>query len=178
MFGGSLLQQFISYVGSFAGMIAMLVPYWFIGLSAFDWDVYRFYICHGLLFVSSFLPGALGIYEFKFKNCFKIAPVFLFGLALILLNNAILIITGNYPGKNPSNLFYELSLINPAWSMHPSKSFSKIGNLLERFSLPFLCGRNSMGEYIPILWYAIPMYAVITIGACIVHLVSKLFSKD
>lgn len=170
----SLLRQFIAYVGSFAGMIAMLVPYWFVGLPAFSWEVYRFYICHGLLFISSFLPGLLGIYEFKLKNCFKVAPVFLLALALILLNNAVLIKTGNYPGKNPDNVFYELGLMNPAWSMHPSESFSEIGKLLERLSIPFLCGKNSTGAYIPILWYAIPMYIGITVGACVVYAISKL----
>lgn len=177
LFGSSLFRQFIAYVGSFAGIIAMLVPYWFVGLDAFSWEIYRFYICHGLLFISSFLPWILGFYEFKLKNCFKIAPVFFFALAVILVNNAILIKTGNFPGKDPTRVFEELSMNNPAWSMRPSESFSEIGNLLERLSIPFLCGKNKAGIYIPILWYAIPMYIAITLGTCLVYAFSKRFKS-
>ncbi len=177
LFGGTVLKHFIGYAGSFAGMIAMLVPYWFVGKSAFSWEVYRFYICHGLLFASSFLPCILGMYELKFKNCFKIAPLFFFALALILFNNAFLIKSGNFPGKDPSRVFEELSNNNPAWSMHPSESFAEIGNLIERLSIPFLCGKNSLGIYIPILWYAIPLYIAITLFACLIHILTKMFSK-
>ena len=40
LFGNSLLKNFLTYVGSFAGMIAMVVPYWFIGKTAFSWEDY------------------------------------------------------------------------------------------------------------------------------------------
>ena len=177
LFGNSLLKNFLTYVGSFAGMIAMVVPYWFIGKTAFSWEAYRFYICHGLLFISSILPGLLGLHELKFRHCWKIGLLFFLSLALILLNDGILIKTGNYPGTNPDDVFGGLTNLNPGWSMRPSPSMpwgEEIGAL---FTPSFLLGNNPWNIYIPILWYAIPLYLGTTLLVYTVYGISRLFTK-
>ena len=178
LFGNDLLKNFITYVGSFAGMLAMLVPYWFIGKSAFGWEVYRFYICHGLLFVSSILPALVGLHTLKWKHCWKIGFLFFVMLALILANDGILIKWGIYPASNPEDVFASLSAINPGWSMHPTAGFDWLLDIIALFTPSFLLGNNPWNIYIPILWYAIPLYLGIT---CITHLIcgiAKLLTKN
>ncbi len=177
LFGNNLLKNFITYVGSFAGMVAMVVPYWFIGQSAFTWEAYRFYICHGLLFISSMLPGLLGLHKLNLRHCWKIGFLFFGALLLILLNNAILIKTGNYPGTDPNDLFGALSVINPGWSMRPSASMAWVEEIVALFTPAFFLGDNPWGVYVPILWYAIPLYLGITFLTHLIFAVSRIFVK-
>ena len=178
LFGNQLLKNFITYVGSFAGMGAMLIPYWFIGKTAFGWDVYRFYICHGLLFVSSFLPALLGLHKLEWKHCWKIGLLFLVMLSIILVNDAVFIHLGLYPVKNTENLFASLSEVNPGWSMHPTAQFDWLVDIIALFTPSFFLGNNPWGVYIPILWYAIPLYLGITLLVCVMCKLSKVLRKS
>ena len=177
LFGNELLKNYITYVGSFAGMVAMVVPYWFIGKSAFTWEVYRFYICHGLLFVSSMLPGLVRLQKLQWKHCWKMGLLFFAMLALILINDAVLIKVGLYPVANPDDLFASLVGLNPCWSMRPPTEFAFIGDLLAKITPSFLMGNNPWGIYIPILWYAMPMYLGMTLLTCIVCGLFRAFFK-
>ncbi len=177
LFGNELLKNFLTFIGSFAGMIAMLVPYWYIGTSAFTWDVYRFYICHGLLFISSFLPWLLGLRTLKIRHCWKICLLFFGVLLLILLNDAILIKTGNYPDTNPDDLLGSLIKVNPGWSMGPSPSMAWIEEIVAIFSPSFFLGNNPWQIHLPILWYAIPLYLGGTALVYTLYGISKIFEK-
>ena len=178
LFGGQLIRNFVSCVGAFGGMGAMLIPYWFIGKSAFGWEVYRFYICHALLFISSFLPALLGLHKLEWKHCWKIGLLFFGMLFLILVNDAVLIHFGLYPVSNKENLFAALSELNPGWSMHPTAQFEWLVDIIAFFSPSFFLGNNPWGVYIPILWYAIPLYLGITLLVCIMCKLSKVFTKS
>ncbi len=169
LWGNVLLKNFITYVGTFAGMAAMLVPYWFIGKSAFTWEVYRFYICHGLLFISSILSAILGLYKLERKHCWKVGLLFLLSLAIILLNDAVLVVTDNYYTPYPDNLFESLKYINPGWSMRPSPDMPWVEEIVALFTPSFLLGENPWGVHIPILWYAIPLYLGITFLTYLVY---------
>lgn len=178
LFGNDLLKNFLTYIGSFAGMIAMLVPYWFIGETAFSWEVYRFYICHGLLFISSFLPCLLGLHTLKLCHCWKIVLLFFIALVFILANNAILIKTGNYPDTNPNDILGELIKINPGWAMGPSPSMPWIEDVVALFTPSFFLGNNPWNMYIPILWYAIPLYLGGTALIYFLYGISRIVKKQ
>lgn len=177
LFGNELLKNFLVYMGSFAGMTAMIVPYWFIGKTAFSWEVYRFYICHGLLFISSILPCLLGLHSLKLHHCWKIGLLFFIVLILILLNDVILIKTDNYPGTNSNDIFGSLVKVNPGWSMGPSSNMQWVENIIKIFSPSFFCGNNPWNIYIPILWYAIPLYLGITFLIYVAYGISYIFVK-
>ena len=166
-FGGKLLKDFTVYVGSFAGMIAILVPYWYIGLSAFGWEQFRFYLCHTLLFVSSMLVALLGIHKPTFKNFYKIPFLFFFALIIIIINDIITIALGIYEGRSIYNLYAELSNLNPVWSFHPNEGFGWLEKIISVFTPNVFLG-NADKVYVPILWYAIPVYLFITILVFIV----------
>lgn len=177
LFGKSLAKNFITYVGSFAGMIAMVVPYWFIGKSAFGWEVYRFYICHGLLFVSSVLPALVGLHKPEWKHCWKIGLLFFVMLTVILINDGVLVALGYYPVSEPDDVYASLYAINPCWSMHPPANFAWVVKIFNTFTPSFLLGENPWGICIPILWYAIPMYFGITLLAHAACGLSKALAK-
>lgn len=170
LFGNELFKNFMSYVGSIAGMIAMLVPYWFIGQTAFQPEAYRFYLCHTLLFLSSILPALLRMHKLRWKHFWKIGLLFFVMLTIILLNDIIFIKMGQYPVSNPDDLYGSLCEINPCWSMMPppNANFDWLMKIIGFLSPPFLRGQNSAGLYVPILWYAIPMYIGITLATFVV----------
>jgi len=178
LFNNQLLKNFVSCVGMFAGLGTMLVPYWFIGKTAFSWEVYRFYICHALLFISSFLPMLLGLRKLEWKHTWKIGLLYFGMLFLILVNDAVLIRLGLYPVKNPEDLFACLSELNPGCSMHPSAQFDWIVDIVAIFTPSFFLGNNPWGVYIPILWYAIPLYLGMTLLACVICKLSKVLNKS
>lgn len=165
LWGNELLKNYLTYLGTIAGMIAMLVPYWFIGQSAFQSEAYRFYLCHSLLFVSSLLPALLRMHTMRWRHFWKIGLLFLAMLGIIILNDLLFLAIGQYPVSNPSDIYGSLCEINPCWSVTPPKNFDWLVNLIRIFTpLPF--------EKLPILWYAIPMYAGITlVSFCVCALI-------
>ena len=64
----SPLRDFVYYVGTAAGMVAILIPYWNIGEDAFTWSFFRFFFCHALLFASSLLPLLFGHHKPKWRR--------------------------------------------------------------------------------------------------------------
>lgn len=172
--GSSLMRDFITFIGTVAGAIAIIVPFWFIGQSAFQWEAYRFYICHTLLFSSSLLPSILGLHKLKFKNFAKIGFVFLLALAVILVNDIVFISLGLYPGRDINNLFGSLSDLNPCWCMHPPAIFRWLSDIICALS-PKIFLSSGQKPYTPILWYALPMYVFITV---IAFIISAICDKD
>ena len=168
LFGNRLLKNFLTYIGSIAGMIAMLVPYWFIGQSAFQSEAYRFYLCHSLLFISSLLPVFFGLVKLEWKHFWKIGLLFFTMLAIIIVNDIFFIVIGHYPVSNPSDIYGSLREINPCWSITAPAGFDWLMNIISSFTPAFLRGGNASGFYVPILWYAIPMYLGITLVAFVV----------
>lgn len=159
------LKDAIFFFGSAAGFAAMAFPHWFIGQSAFGWDVYRFYICHGLLLIGSLLPVFLGVHKINYRNFWKLPFFYFASEIIILLNDSFFIITG-YGGLSygAENLYKALYSINPVWSMHPHPDFTVLNNIIDFFTPDFFW-RNASGEtaYFPVLWSAIPIYILITV---------------
>ncbi len=162
------LKNCVFYIGAVAGLGAIAVPVWFIGtpIRELGWEYIRFYICHGLLFVSSILVMLLGIHRASYKEFWQIGLGFLLGLCIILVNDVLVMTMGLFPGASADNLYQSLVNTNPCMIMGPQEGFLWIADVVKYFSPSFLMGNNPAGKYAPILWYAIPMY----IGICLISL--------
>lgn len=158
----NFLRDFVFYVGSVAGIIAILIPYWNIGNGAFDLEFVRSFICHTLLFVSSLLPLLLGLHKPTYKCFYKIGICFIATVALIVLNDAVCVLLGIYPGVEGMPLREALYTVNPVWAFGPPESFSWVIAIARFFSPDVWVGENAAGICFPILWYAVPMYVIIT----------------
>ena len=166
-----VLKDFIFYIGTTAGIIAISVPYWFIGQTIFTFEYLRFYICHLSLFVGSMLPVLLGLHRISLKNTWKIAFIAL-GALLIVLANGLIFSFINHPNDLSSalNSFYSK---NPVWALHPTSGFEGVTKVIELFTPKIFLGGDDK-NYVPILWYIIPMYILITIPSLLVCLLFEL----
>ena len=154
------LKNFFFYVGAIAGVLAIAVPFWFIGKPAEElgWEYVRFYLCHVLLHTTAVLPLLLGLHKPSYKEFWQVGLCFLAALCLILLNNVIFISLGLCPGADPNDLYTAMLVHGPCAMMGPPESMLWLGELAKWFTLPAFVGANPMGRYAPILWYAVPLY--------------------
>lgn len=171
--GNALLKQFQFYVGSCAGLVAPIFPFWFLGRSLFQWEFARFWFCHTFLFLSSSLPALWGMVEFRVKDGWKFGLAFLACLGLILGNNALFLTLSGHDGP----LIAALQQYNAVWMMGPPPFDNFIKDFLTSLSFPPF--RGGAGRYYtPILWYALPVYAAFTaLGYALGSFFSRLQKK-
>lgn len=156
--GSDLWKNFITYVGSVAGFIAIAVPFWFEGGSVFSWEYLRFFVCHALLFTTSILPALLGIYKIRYRKFWKIGLVFFLALILIIFNNlAWAAMKGNV-----KDWYALLRGQDPCFVMGPPEKFPIFEKIASALTPSIFLGGDGK-PYVPILWYAIPMYLLITV---------------
>ena len=163
-----LWKDFITYLGINGGLVAILVPYWFIGQSIFTWEFLRFYVCHGLLLITSILPVLIGLHKVSFNNFWKIGFLFELALILVTFNNMCFIVAGKYGVKE--HLYQVLYNQNPTWSMHPTDIFAALEGVIDFFSPDFLMN-SATNMYVPVLWYFVPVYLLITFLAFIITMI-------
>ena len=172
MFGSELWKNFITYIGSAAGVCAICVPYWFTVDTAFGWEAIRFYLCHMLLIVTSILPALLGIYKINWRKCWKLPFLFYLALIIITFNEIVCFITGLFDGGG--NLLAYLKSVNPCWAFGPFAGFEWVENIVAIFTPDVFLPRGG-GTYVPILWYAFPLYLLIGGGSL---LLGAIFDKE
>lgn len=158
------LRDFVFYAGSFAGIIAIVIPYWHIGADALNPEAVRSFICHALLFSTSVLPLLLGLHKPSYRCFYKIGLCFLLFLCIITLNDFLCIVIGIYPGLENMPPLDALYLANPVWAFGPPDNFLFILDIARAFSPNSWVG-GSGGRCLPIFWYAIPVYLFITAAA-------------
>jgi len=157
--GSELWQNFLFYVGSIAGYSSILVTYW---LASPIEEQIRFVICHGLLFLSSFLPLLFGIYRINYRNFWRLPFVFYGCLMILILSNMINFTLGIVGDTGDMTLEEFLVRENPCWAMCPPENYSFVLDLVKPFTPnAFLFAE---GGAVPILWYAIPLFILISIG--------------
>ena len=163
----SFLKNFVFFTGTVAGFAAIAVPYWFIGepLSELGWEYFRFYFCHGLLFVSSLMPLLLGLHRPRFRDFWQVSIGFFMGLLIILVNDFLCLSMGLYPGRDVHDFYKLMAASNPCGMMGP-KGPGWILDIVKLFSPAFFLGNNPAGLYVPILWYAIPLFLGLNLIAC------------
>lgn len=161
-----LLKDSMFFFGSVAGLFAIFIPYAAVAeqREAFCAESIRYYLCHTLLLSTSLLPVLLKIHKVNYKNAFKIPLVFFAAQGIVLLNDAILISSGNLENWNAGTLYEGLNLMNPGWSVRPNEGFGVVNDIIRAMS-PKVFYYNSAGEEFtwPILWSAVPYYIVIAL---------------
>lgn len=174
LWGGRFFKDLIFFVGSVAGIAAIAVPYWYIGMevSELGWDYGRFYFCHAVLFVTSIMPLLLGSYRPCYKAFWRVGFGFIFALGVILVNDVICIALGLYPGADVDDLYGSLLRIDPCLLMGPSEELSWVTDVVRVFSPSVFLGNNATGRYAPILWYAVPLYLGITLIAFVLFIIA------
>ena len=174
IFNFRLLRDFVFYAGSFAGIIAIVIPYWHIGADALNPEAVRSFICHALLFLTSVLPLLLGLHKPSYRCFYKIGLCFLLFLCIITLNNYLCVILDIYPGLENMPPLDALYLANPVWAFGPPDNFSFVLDIARIFSPNVWLGEGAGGRCLPILWYAIPLYIFITVAAfCVCSTVDR-----
>ena len=167
LWGNRFWKNSLLFIGSAAGLGAIALPFWYFGMpvSRLGWNYGRFYLCHGLLFLSSFLPLALGLHRPKRREFWQVGLGFLLILCFVTVNNVIFMTIGLYPEGVGKPLYDQLLAINPCMLMAPKGEFGWLEALLKLGAPPVLLGDNPSGHYAPILWYALPVYAGITLAS-------------
>lgn len=156
-------RDFITYVGTVAGMIAMIVPYWLLGNTLLNLGVVRFYFCHTLLFATSLLPALLGHHKVKLRNFPKIGLCFLAALVVIFVDQILSYYVFHHI-TDPQALYEALMKKNDVWMLYPPSEFPSLVRFITFFTPDIFLPQGDRG-YTPILWYAIPLYLGITLLA-------------
>lgn len=152
------LRQFLSFVGTVAGVITMVVPHWYIGQTMLQWDVLRYYLCHGLLVATSLLPALWGLYEFCWRDFWKFPFLFFLMLLLIVFNDLVCYTVGLLGDWSKDNFFSALYNVNPCWMMRPDDGFAWLVLIIDFFTPDIFMGDAATGRpYTPVLWYAVPL---------------------
>lgn len=156
LIGSELWKNFLFYVGSIAGASSILVTYW---LASSVEEQIRFVICHGLLFVSSFLPMLFGLYKINYRKFWKLPFVFFTCLMILIVNNIVNFILGIVGDVGSMTLDEFLIRENPCWSMGPPADYPFVLELIKPFTPEIFLG-GSEGVFTPIMWYAFPMIII------------------
>lgn len=164
-----LLKNFVFFVGSVAGVVAVAVPVWYIGKDVADlgWDYARFYICHALLMLTSLMPLVLGLHRPSYREVWHIGTGFLLALCVILVNDFVMMSMGMYTGVDVGTFYQSMLKINPCGLMGPPATLPWVENLVRLLSPKVFMGANPAGRYVPILWYAIPLFVGMTLVSAI-----------
>ena len=174
------LRDFVYFMGSSAGIVALLLPYWNIGEDALSGEFVRFFICHALLLASSMLPLLFGHHKASWRRFPMLGLLFFIGIGIIILNDIVTMKLGLYGDLTGENLYACLKAANPIWSFGPPESFSFVIKIVDVFTPDFLLGDKSGENLVPVLWYFIPFYLLISVITFVVYTLCdrKNFSRD
>lgn len=155
----NLLKQFTCYVGTIGPVLTLIVPYWFIGSTILQWEYLRAWTCHTLLIATSLLPAMWGLIKFDYRDGWKFGFVFLAMLSFILTNDVMFLLA--FGNATTETLYSALLSQNPLWMISPKGT--GIAKLIFEALSPKIFLETETHPHIPILWYAIPMYVMVTI---------------
>lgn len=84
-----IAKDYMVYLGIISGFLAMLYPTEAIGKSILTLDLWRFYICHGIIFAVPILTLLLKLHTLDLKRIWKI-PICVCAMLLFIICNQIL----------------------------------------------------------------------------------------
>lgn len=148
----SALKDFVIVVGSAAGALPLLVPTWFVGRSILEWEFVRCWVCHVLLLASSLLSSLL---HTPSKRSAPFCGVFFLGMLGFVLLDLVLCVEIGWIGTR-DDVYGSLLAHNPFMAVAPFEW------------VPDAVVFKWHGRAIPILWYALPVYLVVSGGVWIV----------
>lgn len=168
-------RQFIACVGSVAGSIAVIVPFWFFGKDlsepAILSEYLRFWVCHALLCASSVLPILWHGVTFNYLDVWKLPFHFLGMLCVLLLNDTVVLIGSGSAAAE--TLYARLAALNPIGIMGPPNNnfpFPALISAVVALTPSVFLGGNGK-PFTPILWYAFPLSVALIVVGILVEMV-------
>ncbi len=155
------LRDYMFYVGTFSGSVATLLPTEALGFSPLSFDVIRFYVCHGVLWMVPLLMVIHGFHKLDYRRIWRQPFVFFFVLSIILTNEIILFRAGLLDDKFESlSDMFNPEIRNSAFIFGPTPAMEKLAVVVTALSPKFLMTNPSTGApmYWPILWMVVPVF--------------------
>lgn len=122
---------------------------------AFSFDVIRFYLAHYIIFLVPFLLGYFELHVLKLKRLVYLPLTIMGTLALIFLNEYLLL----QLGWIDKNMFYDVNIRNSSLVFGIPDYYEGIGPLFDIFVFKFLKTNPVTHEpfYWPVIWMTIPV---------------------
>lgn len=161
------LKDYMFYLGILSGTLAVLLPIESLEKDAyiFAFDTIRFYLCHIIITVAPFLMVATGLHKLNYHRIYRVPIAFMVVLAIIMINEIILMEIGLVPLRNQDfldpNGYRNFSMI---FGMRDT--FGAAGNIITFFT-PAFCMEIPYGPYAgeakfwPLVWLIIPSFVLI-----------------
>lgn len=164
------LKDYMIYIGILSGGATMLYPEGVLGHDMTSFDQWRFYICHMLLFIVSFLILILKVHKLNYHNIYKMPLCVLFMYLIIMTNSIVLGEIGvlSPRGDDPLVIGYD----NESLVWRPDRL---AGTILSWFTPGFMATVPTgvyAGQtfYWPFLWMVIPVILAAILGALLICL--------
>lgn len=168
-------KDYMFYMGIISGISSIALPLEAIGRSLKEIDVIRFYICHYLIFIVPFYMVFYGLHKLEFKRIFFFPISFMIVLALIVVNEVILMETGFVDMRG--NDFLNYNYRNSSFIFGPTDNLKEISDKYVDWAVPkpfktVMVGKyKGADKYAPILWLLVPSYVYLVPFSIIVYFI-------
>ena len=161
-----VLRDYMLVMGIASGLAAYLYPteaifdtfdsIYFGRKGAFSFDVIRFYYAHLIIFLAPFLMGYFKLHVFSFKRIAYFSAMVVMTLALIFINEFILLLLG---WINPYT-FYDVNIRNSSFVFGIPDHYRNVAVIFDVFVFDFLKVHPITKEpfYWPVIWIIVPVF--------------------
>ena len=161
-----VLRDYMLVMGIASGLAAYLYPteaifdtfdsIYFGRKDAFSFDVIRFYYAHLVIFLAPFLMGYFKLHVFSFKRIGYFSAMVLMTLALIFINEFVLLQLG---WINPYT-FYDVNIRNSSFVFGIPEHYQNVAVIFDVFVFDFLKVHPITKEpfYWPVIWIIVPVF--------------------
>ncbi len=156
-------KDYMFYLGVISGVGATFAPMPIQGLAFYELETIRFYICHGGIWAVPLLMVVFGLHKLDYHRNWKSIAIYFGVLALIIVNELVLIRLGWVKTDNLEDLFSAEDR-DLGYAMGPPAAMEGVVKYIL-----WLTPKAWKDPYVPILWELFP---VIIIGGLITILLS------
>jgi len=161
-----ILKDYMIVMGIISGLAAYLYPteaifdtfdsIYFGMKGAFSFDVIRFYYAHLVIFLAPFLMGYFKLHEFKLKRLIYLPFTILLTLAIIYVNEVILL----QLGWIDANGFSDVNIRNSSFVFGIPDHYKKVAVIFDVFVFDFMKTNPFNGDlyYWPVIWLLFPAF--------------------
>lgn len=168
-------KDYMFYMGVISGIASIALPLEAVGRSLEEIDVIRFYICHYLIFIVPFYMVFYGLHKLEFKRIFFFPISFMLVLALIVVNEVILMEMGFVDMRG--NDFLNYNYRNSSFIFGPTDNLKKYSDKYIDWAVPkpfktVIIGKyKGSPKYTPILWLLVPSYVYLVPITMIIYFI-------
>lgn len=160
-----VLKDYMFYIGVLSGTLAVIFPAEAFGKSPFIFDTIRFYVAHIIITCAPFLMVSTGLHKLDYHRIYKVPIMFIIVLAIIMVNEIILIEIGIVQMRSGDLLDPE-AYRNFSMIFGVREDFMALEGFLTFFTPRFMTeipygAFAGEPKYWPILWIIGPTFAII-----------------